>query len=400
MHDSVARIQQSLNGLSYQDIASQENNTYSAVSQWFGKLKVRFMESEDRLKNVLFKLSIVSNKNINNQAANYEKKIDDFYVTLTSPESMESQVRSVTNDSSGDYFKQAGAHKILTAEEEVYHSKRIEAGLTAEAILDGDMRASKIEHKSGDIEALCVIAAEGRQSKEVMITRNLKLVVSIARKYQGRGLDLLELTQEGNIGLMRAVEKFDFKKGFKFSTYGTWWIKQAIVRGIANQGRAIRLPVHANEELNQYLAFEREYEKMTGFPPTEEDTAHEFEVDVEHIRLLKQIARDMISLNQTIDTDGETELGDLIGDTHVKSVDDSVIAEFSQKEIEGAIATLDERLAFIIMNRYGFNGSGRTDLKTIGKQLNISAERVRQLEREAIESLRKDSRLATLIKEK
>jgi len=380
--DTRQRLEAILSGESYINIARQEGSNYGAVSRWYGNLVKRFQQSEIKKGMLLDGLQRLSTIVALDVVA--EERIQQTQAQLN--EYAESKPLNLTGDSVGDYFKQAGIYPVLTAEEEVAHSKVIEAGQAAEAFLGAKVNFKSLDTDDTSLEELYYIAAAGRQSKEVMINHNLKLVVSIARKYQGRGLDLLELIQEGNMGLVRAVEKFDYTKGFKFSTYGTWWIRQAIVRGLAAQGRAIRLPVHANEELNQYIAYEREQERITGVPPTDEDIAREFEVDVERVRWLKKITQDMISFNAHIDEDGETEFGDLYASQENDS--DEKTNEAISSEVWSLIGNLEDRLRHIIIMRYGLQDGRRMQLKAIGETLGIGAERVRQLESEALTVLR------------
>ncbi len=293
-------------------------------------------------------------------------------------------------DSVGMYLDEIARTPLLDAVTEVELSKTIEAGLFAKALLE----EGRVGRKKGGApkyasqEELEWLVAEGERAIQQFIEANLRLVVSIARKYGRSQMPMLDLVQEGNTGLIRAVEKFDYRKGFKFSTYATWWVRQAITRGIAQQARVVRLPVHVVEELNQVGAARRTLERQLGREPEPEEIATELGMDVDRVLDLMSWGRDHVSLDTPVDEDGDTSLGDLIAQETAPGPDSTFLDVESKGRLSTLVELLDERAADIIRSRYGLVDGRQHKLADIGAKHGISAERVRQLEREALQKLR------------
>ncbi len=301
------------------------------------------------------------------------------------PESIEGK------DGVGMYLAEIARTPLLDAAREVELSKTIEAGLFAEHLLATGRvgRAKGGAPKRATEDELRWIAEEGQRAQQEFIRANLRLVVSIARKYTRSQLPMLDLVQEGNTGLIRAVEKFDYAKGFKFSTYATWWVRQAITRGIAQQGRIVRLPVHVVEELNQVTSARRNLERELGYDPEPEEIAATLDMDVDRVLDLLSWGRDHVSLDSPVDEDGDTSLGDLIARDTQSAPDEALIDDEVKELLSGLIDHLDDREADIVRARYGLLDGRQQKLADIGKRHGISAERVRQLERQALATLRR-----------
>ncbi|MBE7323166.1 sigma-70 family RNA polymerase sigma factor [Nocardioides sp. Y6] len=294
-------------------------------------------------------------------------------------------------DSVGLYLDEIARTPLLDAATEVELSKTIEAGLMAEHLLaEGRVgRRKGGAPMSATEEELLWLAEEGRKAVDVFIRANLRLVVSIARKYGRAQMPMLDLIQEGNTGLIRAVEKFDYAKGYKFSTYATWWVRQAITRGIAQQARVVRLPVHVVEELNQVGNARRTLERQFGRDPEPTEIAEELGMSVDRVLDLLSWGRDHVSLDTPLDESGDTSLGDLMAQETVPSPDGDVLDAESRARLEELVDQLDERSADIVRARYGLSDGRQHKLADIGAKHGISAERVRQLEREALQKLRR-----------
>ena len=294
-------------------------------------------------------------------------------------------------DSVGMYLAEIARTPLLDAAREVELSKTIEAGLFARHLLETGRigRAKGGAPKRASEEELQFIADEGERALQEFIQANLRLVVSIARKYGRSAMPMLDLVQEGNTGLIRAVEKFDYAKGFKFSTYATWWVRQAITRGIAQQARVVRLPVHVVEELNQVTAARRNLERELGRDPEPMEVAEELGMDVNRVIDLMAWGRDHVSLDSPVDEDGDTSLGDLIARGTEPGPDLAVLDDETKHLIESLIDHLEPREADIVRARYGLLDGRQQKLADIGKRHGISAERVRQLERQALQTLRR-----------
>ncbi len=295
-------------------------------------------------------------------------------------------------DAVGLYLDGIAKTALLTAEEEVILAKRIEAGLFAQALLNGTVEATRPHGASTD--ELEQIAAEGQQALQRFITANLRLVVSVARKYGRAQMPLLDLVQEGNTGLIRAVEKFDYSKGFKFSTYATWWVRQSISRGIAQQGRIVRLPVHVAEQVNQVSAVRRTLERRYGREPELVEIADELGLTEEQVINLLRLARDHVSLDAPVEEDGDTALGDLLAREMSPGPDEMVLDAEERARLDGMLSTLDDRSADVVRRRYGLVDGRQAKLADIAAVWGITAERVRQIERHAIAKLRSTHDLA------
>jgi RNA polymerase sigma factor (sigma-70 family) len=288
------------------------------------------------------------------------------------------------------YLDEIARTPLLDAVTEVELSKTIEAGLYAQSLLDEGRvgRRKGGAPKYATQEELEWMVQEGERAIQRFIESNLRLVVSIARKYGRSQMPMLDLVQEGNTGLIRAVEKFDYRKGFKFSTYATWWVRQAITRGIAQQARVVRLPVHVVEELNQVGAARRTLERQLGRDPEPEEIATELGMDIDRVLDLMSWGRDHVSLDTPVDDNGDTSLGDLIAQETAPGPDSTFLDGESKGRLSTLVELLDERAADIIRSRYGLVDGRQHKLADIGAKHGISAERVRQLEREALQKLR------------
>ncbi|MEU8822348.1 sigma-70 family RNA polymerase sigma factor [Streptomyces sp. NPDC048636] len=290
----------------------------------------------------------------------------------------------------GMYLDEIARTPLLDAAKEVELSQSIEAGVYAQQILDGEVEDA--EAAGASREELDAIATEGARAKDVFIRSNLRLVVAVARRYPRSGLPLLDLIQEGNAGLVRAVEKFDYTKGFKFSTYATWWIRQAITRSIADQSRTIRLPVHLVEELGRIRRVQREFNREHGREPEHAEIAKELGSTMERVSDVLDWARDPVSLNMSVDDEGETQFGDLLEDTSAVSPEQSVMTLLRSEELEDLIGRLDDRTASIIKARYGIDDGRERTLTEVGKQHGLTRERIRQIEKHALLELKKMAR--------
>jgi RNA polymerase sigma factor (sigma-70 family) len=294
-------------------------------------------------------------------------------------------------DGEGDlvrqYLNQIAKTPLLTAEQEVELAKRIEAGLYAAELLrvaDAGERELDPDQRR-DLERLAV---EGQHAKDHLIRANLRLVVSVAKKHSHRGLSLLDVIQEGNLGLIRAVEKFDYAKGFKFSTYAMWWIRQAIDRGIAEQTRNVRLPVHVVEEVARLGRVDRKLQHELGRPPTVPELAAAAGVTEERVLELREVARDSLSLDTPVGDDGDTRVADLIEDTDVLAAHDIVEFHALAEQLRAVVDTLPSREAMIITLRYGLHNGKPMSLQEVGDKLGLTRERIRQLEKQALAQLR------------
>ncbi|CAN5643364.1 sigma-70 family RNA polymerase sigma factor [soil metagenome] len=293
-------------------------------------------------------------------------------------------------DSVGMYLDEIARTPLLDAAQEVELSKAIEAGLLAEQLLaEGRVgRRKGGAPKSATQAELEWLAADGRRAQHLFTTANLRLVVSIARKYGRNQMPMLDLIKEGNTGLIRAVEKFDYAKGYKFSTYATWWVRQAITRGVAQQARVVRLPVHVVEELNQIGAARRTLERRLGREAEAHEIADELTMDLARVSDLIRWGRDHVSLDTPVDDDGDTSLGDLVAREGAPGPDITLLDRESRARLSDLIDRLGEREADIIKSRFGLIDGRTHKLADIGLRHGISAERVRQLEREALQTLR------------
>ncbi len=289
------------------------------------------------------------------------------------------------------YLNGIGKTALLTAEQEVDLAKRIEAGVFAAHKLQTTSRLSG--QRKADLRA---VVRAGNSARNHLLVANLRLVVSLAKRYTGRGMPLLDLIQEGNLGLIRAVEKFDYTKGFKFSTYATWWIRQAISRGMADQGRTIRLPVHLVEQVNKLSRLKRELHQQLGRDATMAELAEESGIPEEKIADLLDHARDPVSLDMPVGSDEEAPLGDFIEDSESTSAEAHVVASFMHEDINKVLHTLDEREQSVVRLRYGLDDGRPRTLDEIGRVFGISRERVRQIERDSMAKLRMGERSETL----
>jgi RNA polymerase primary sigma factor len=299
---------------------------------------------------------------------------------------------STMGDSVHTYLKSIGRTSLLTAEQEVNLAKRIEAGLYAEHKLE-----TEPDLPTGLRYDLEHVAEDGRRAKAHMLEANLRLVVSVAKKYSDRGLSLLDVVQEGNLGLIRAVEKFDYTKGYKFSTYAMWWIRQAIQRGFADSARTIRLPVHVLEMLSKLSRVERDMHQRLGREPTPEELAVELDRTPDQIEELLRTSRQPISLDSTIGEDGETSIGDLIEDVDAPEASELVDRQLMADQLRHALDALTPREATIMAMRFGLYDGNPHTLDEIGRALGLTRERIRQLEKQSLSKLRHPSRAQPLL---
>ncbi len=311
--------------------------------------------------------------------------VDDL--TEATGERPEAAPISASSDPIRQYLNEIGRTDLLTAEEEVDLAKRYQAGLAARDLRDEG--AAKTPKKRAQLSA---IERDGVRAKDHMIRANLRLVVSNARKFRGRGLDLLSLTQEGNLGLIRAVEKFDHTKGYKFSTYATWWIRQALQRGLADKARTVRLPAHVFETLGKIRFVELDLLQQLGREPTEDEVAVELGVSVERLREIRQAAQDVSSLDTPVGEDGDATLGDLVADEEAVDPAGSAASMLTQGEIAQVLAALDARERAVLMWRFGMMDGEEHTLEEIGEHFGLTRERIRQIEKKTLTKLRHPAR--------
>jgi RNA polymerase primary sigma factor len=298
-------------------------------------------------------------------------------------------------DSVRAYLKQIGKVALLNAEEEVELAKRIEAGLYATQLMTELVeRGDKLP--AAQRRDMMWICRDGDRAKNHLLEANLRLVVSLAKRYTGRGMAFLDLIQEGNLGLIRAVEKFDYTKGYKFSTYATWWIRQAITRAMADQARTIRIPVHMVEVINKLGRIQRELLQDLGREPTPEELAKEMDITPEKVLEIQQYAREPISLDQTIGDEGDSQLGDFIEDSEAVVAVDAVSFTLLQDQLQSVLETLSEREAGVVRLRFGLTDGQPRTLDEIGQVYGVTRERIRQIESKTMSKLRHPSRSQVL----
>ena len=302
-------------------------------------------------------------------------------------------ITGATADPVKDYLKQIGKVPLLNAAEEVELAMRIEAGLFAEEKLSHMSAAEKSNQLGLDLQW---VARDGQRAKSHLLGANLRLVVSLAKRYTGRGMQFLDLIQEGNLGLIRAVEKFDYTKGFKFSTYATWWIRQAITRAMADQARTIRIPVHMVEVINKLARVQRQMLQDLGREPTPEELSRELDMTPEKVIEVQKYGREPISLHTPLGEDGDSEFGDLIEDTEAVVPADAVGFTMLQRQLESLLDSLSEREAGVIRMRFGLGDGQPKTLDQIGDTFGVTRERIRQIESKTMAKLRHPSRSQSL----
>lgn len=297
------------------------------------------------------------------------------------------RTESFTADPVRQYLKEIGRVPLLTAEQEVELAKRMEAGQLAQD------RLALAGEPTPELEAeLMEVVADGLAAKRHLIEANLRLVVSIAKRYAGRGLNLLDLVQEGNLGLIRAVEKFDYTKGFKFSTYATWWIRQAITRAIADQSRTIRIPVHMVETVNKLARIQRQLVQDHGREPTLAELAREMEMTELRVSEIQQLAQDPVSLEAPVGEDDGSTLGDFVRDSEALSPQEQTTITLLQEHVQQVMQDLTERERRVVAMRFGLNDGNPRTLEEVGREFNVTRERIRQIEAKTLAKLRHPSR--------
>nr|WP_022778160.1 RNA polymerase sigma factor RpoD [Butyrivibrio sp. AE3009] len=313
-----------------------------------------------------------------------EDEVDMENIDLSVPDgiSIEDPVRM--------YLKEIGKVPLLTAEQEIDLAKAMEAGIDAEKEIEEDKGKNKMtEARRKELDA---IIYEGNEAKKRLAEANLRLVVSIAKRYVGRGMLFLDLIQEGNLGLIKAVEKFDFRKGFKFSTYATWWIRQAITRAIADQARTIRIPVHMVETINKLIRVSRQLLQELGREPLPEEVAKEMNMPVERVREILKISQEPVSLETPIGEEEDSHLGDFIQDDNVPVPADAAAFTLLKEQLVEVLGTLTEREQKVLRLRFGLDDGRARTLEEVGKEFNVTRERIRQIEAKALRKLRHPSR--------
>ena len=320
----------------------------------------------------------------------FDREVDTT-ISHISPAELDLDAQGPAADLVRVYLNGIGKTALLTAAEEVELAKRIEAGVFAQHMAETAKRLSPTRR-----EELRALVRDGHVAKNHLLEANLRLVVSLAKRYTGRGMPLLDLIQEGNLGLIRAVEKFDYTKGFKFSTYATWWIRQAITRGMADQGRTIRLPVHLVEQVNKLARIKRDLHQQLGREATTEELAKESGISAEKVSDLLDHARDPVSLDMPVGAEEDAPLGDFIEDSDATDAESAVISGLLQDDLRRVLSTLDPREQAVIRLRYGLEDDQPRTLDQIGKRFGLSRERVRQIEREVMSKLRQGERAEKL----
>jgi RNA polymerase primary sigma factor len=331
--------------------------------------------------------------------------VDDAIVTATDqgvqviddvaddvPEGVGDASAALTTDLVRQYLNDAGRHALLTKEDEADLAKRYQAGLSADVFLKEQAAQLTRTRKA----RLRQISRDGERAKERMVQANLRLVVPQARKFSGRDLDFIELIQEGNLGLLRAVEKFDHTKGYKFSTYAVWWIRQALQRGVASKGRTIRVPAHVWELYGKLRAAELRLRQQKGGDPSEEEVAEEVGLTVERVREVRDAMQELVSLDRPIGEDGDATMGDLIADAQQLDPADTALEGDALSQIDAALKALDDRERIILVLRFGLGGQEPQTLEEIGAHFGLTRERIRQMQNRALAKLRHPSRAHNL----
>ena len=376
-------------------LAKKKKNVleYAEISDFFADLNL----NEDQFDNVL---EVLENSGIDVlRVSEVDDDVipddDDMLLTDEDEVDMENIDLSVPDGISIEdpvrmYLKEIGKVPLLTADQEIDLAKAMEAGLDAEKQLEDD----KEEHKltEAQIKELNAIIYEGNEAKKRLAEANLRLVVSIAKRYVGRGMLFLDLIQEGNLGLIKAVEKFDFRKGFKFSTYATWWIRQAITRAIADQARTIRIPVHMVETINKLIRVSRQLLQELGREPLPEEVAKEMNMPVERVREILKISQEPVSLETPIGEEEDSHLGDFIQDDNVPVPADAAAFTLLKEQLVEVLGTLTEREQKVLRLRFGLDDGRARTLEEVGKEFNVTRERIRQIEAKALRKLRHPSR--------
>lgn len=302
---------------------------------------------------------------------------------IAEPEAVYATITGASDDPVKDYLRLIGRVPLLNAEGEVELAKRIEAGLFAEHRLQEDGAIAPAHRRE-----LQWVVRDGERAKERMINANLRLVVSLAKRYTGRGMQFLDLIQEGNTGLIRAVEKFDYARGWKFSTYATWWVRQAITRAMADQSRTIRIPVRMTEVINKVACIKRDLNQQLGHDPSPEQIAHEAAITVERVLELERYGREPVSLHAPVGDDDTSKFGDLIEESEVVQPVGAASEGFFHRQLGAILNSLARREAEIIRLRYGLTGTSPLTLDQIGARLGVTRERIRQIERKTMAKLR------------
>jgi len=316
--------------------------------------------------------------------------IDD--VADEAPEHIAEYTGALTTDLVRQYLNDAGRHQLLTKEDEADLAKRYQAGMAADEIL----KDKAVSFSTPSKAKLKRISEDGVRCKERMVQANLRLVVPQARKFSGRDLDFIELIQEGNLGLLRAVEKFDHTKGYKFSTYAVWWIRQALQRGVASKGRTIRVPAHVWELYGKVRAAELRLRQQKGGDPTEDELAEEVGLSAQRVREVREAMQELVSLDRPIGEDGDASMGDMIADqTSIDPVATALEGD-ALAQIDAALAGLEDRERTILMLRFGLGGEEPKTLEEIGEHFNLTRERIRQMQNRALAKLRHPSRAHAL----
>ncbi len=365
------------------------------------KLAVLDLSPEDTdavyLRLVALNVEVLEDESIVEEAEEEEEEEEEEEKEAPAPDEVEDRVRArrevdqaykaPTNDPVRMYLKEIGRVPLLTAQEEVDLAKRIEQGLFAEEKLESNGDFSKEE-----LGTLRWTRRDGQMAKRHLVEANLRLVVSIAKRYVGRGMAFLDLIQEGNLGLIRAVEKFDYAKGFKFSTYATWWIRQAITRAIADQARTIRIPVHMVETINKLIRIQRQLLQDLGREPTADEIAQQMELSPEKVREIQKISQEPVSLETPVGEEEDSHLGDFIEDSDAPIPLERASFKLLQEQLETVLHTLSEREKQVIEMRFGLKDGQPRTLEDVGKTFGVTRERIRQIESKTLSKLRHPSR--------
>jgi len=358
--------------------------TYEDILHFFPKLEEGEMDQLEEIFAALISAGIAYVEDEPGEEPSDEDLLEEEEAAKPKTTDEEDYLANIdTDDMIGLYLKEVGRIPLLTAEEEVELAKRIEAGRKARA----ELAQGKVSPKRR--EELRRIIEDGWRAREQLIIANSRLVISVAKKYIGRGVPFLDLIQEGNIGLIRATKKFDYRRGHKFSTYATWWIRQAVTRAIADQGRTIRVPVHMGDQINKLLRTQHQLTQRLGREPTIEELAKELGIPPKKVEYMMQVARHPLSLEMPTDDDEKSVLGDFIKDEDAQAPDENAIQSLLREHLERLLTSLPPREVRILQLRYGLLDGKPYTLEEVGRKMGITRERVRQIEAQALARLRK-----------